>query len=448
MQSRGSLAFASIYYGSGSLGRAVVTLGLIGALYAAVTGSYKLRAFAWTHIVLTIAFQLVALLVVNFAVGYHGPSPLYFELMVWPIMIIFAGFIVVMALQTVAEILMLVFRRIGWRIGVTVQRGLFAAVPLFLIISNLPFFVGRQTSSCESAGFFPVRATAITDRLEQEIAIRAGSPFRGLVATFRGAQGKDSVDWFALHGSDGQLWQSIGNDLRLVGLWWFNIPTLFQYSPLISPPYYLLLTEFLARPADRQVRSVVVLTQPNERMLKLWGVRFIIADFNPGFGFTRVEMPVLRQLPVQLVELPNANLGDYSPTEIQPVNSFKEGLRAMRDPSFDGRRTLVTEHPLVGPFVPAEGATLHYQKSGFSVRATSTGRSVLVLPIQYSRCWSITGEGEPVLFRANMMQLGISFTGQLAGNLVFRLGPVFASTCRIEDIRDVERLDIRNARSH
>jgi hypothetical protein len=46
------------------------------------------------------------------------------------------------------------------------------------------------------------------------------------------------------------------------------------------------------------------------------------------------------------------------------------------------------------------------------------------------------------------MQLGISFIGRLDADLVFRFGPFLASECRIQDIKDMERLGIREARAH
>jgi len=448
MQSRASLDFASILYQGGLLGKIVIIISLIGAVWAILIGPRKIRIFAWTHIIATFSFHAVALLVVQFAEGYHGPSPLYFEFVTWPMMFIFIGFAVSVVLERTSEILRLAFNSIAWGVDRIADHGLLGAVPVFLVSWNVAIVASQHAGSCKQVDFFPIQPTAITERLERTIAIRAGTPFRGLVATFDGAQRKPSVDWFSLHGSDGQLWRSSGNDHRLVGLWQYNIPTLMQYSPLISPPYYLLLSEFLSRPTDRQLRSVLVLTRPNERMLKLWGVRFVIADFDPRFGQTEIEMPVPGQDPVRLVELAEPNLGDYSPTEVRQVDSFREGLRLMHETIFDGRRTLVTEYPLVGPFVPAQTARLVYQRSGFSVSASSTGQSILVLPIQYSRCWTVSGEGNPVLFRANMMQLGISFTGRLDTNLTFRFGPILASGCRIKDISDMERLGIREARAH
>ena len=62
------------------------------------------------------------------------------------------------------------------------------------------------------------------------------------------------------------------------------------------------------------------------------------------------------------------------------------GLRLCTRLASMGGGRVVTEQPLAGPFVPAVDAQLVYEKDGFSVSASSAGRSILVLPVQYSRC--------------------------------------------------------------
>jgi hypothetical protein len=119
----------------------------------------------------------------------------------------------------------------------------------------------------------------------------------------------------------------------------------------------------------------------------------------------------------------------------------------MHDPSFDGRHVVVTDSPPAGPFIEATGIQLTFQTYGFSLKAASQGRSMLVLPVQYSRCWSVSGKGEPSLFRANLMQLGVSFSGELDARLVFRYGPILAGDCRVADLRDADRLRLREARN-
>jgi hypothetical protein len=441
MQIRASLTFASVLYHDSSLGGALIGLSLLGAGHALMYGPRKLRVFAATHLIATITFHIGAFLVVRFASGYRGPSPLYFEFMMWPIMLVFVGYLSSVFFGRIIKVASIVTGKcVSGRLA---NHALICVAPVALGVWGLA--AARHPSSCDAVGFSPMRANDITKELERTIAIGPDIAFRGLVATFTGAS-TGPLDWLALHARDGSVWRATGNDLRLVGLWWYGIPTLFQYSPLMSPQYYLLLTEFLATPADRQARNVLVLSKPDERMLRLWGVRFAISDFDPAIGQSAVDLPIADQPTIRLVELSDVNLGQYSPTDVRSADSFRDVLGLMHDAGFDGARTVITDQSLEGPLVPAEGVQLVFQKHGFSLRATSPGSSVLVLPIQYSHCWTASGAGQPLLFRANGMQLGIRFQRSLAVDLTFRFGPLLASGCRKEDLKDMERLDIRSAR--
>jgi len=446
MQVRASLEFASIFF-HGGLGTLLVVVGMLGALCCAVSGPSKARIFATTHVVTTILFLPVSFLVVRFAENYHGPSPIYFEYMMWPIIFLFNCYAIFVAARAAAGLLS------RWRLHArpwartAFSHSLLIAVPLFLVGWNGWALAAAHRNTCALAGYFPVRPNPITDHLQDAIALKAGRPFRGLAATFADVQGKTSADWITLAGDDAYRSVIIGNDMRTSDLWLESIPTLMQYGPLISPLYYLVLTEFLSRPTDKQVRNSLVLTQPNERMLQLWGVRFLITDFVPSFGEVKARLAVPGANEFRLVELVDPNLGNYSPTLVAQAGTFREGLMLMKKPDYDGRSTLVTDAALQGQFVAATDVKLIYQKTGFTLSAASAGRSILVLPIQYSRCWSVSGEGNPFLFRANLMQLGVGFTGRLDATLTFRFGPFFASSCRLQDIRDMDRLQIRSART-
>jgi hypothetical protein len=151
--------------------------------------------------------------------------------------------------------------------------------------------------------FSPILPTATTERLRETIAFHPDSPFRGLVATFTGYQQKSGVSLTDLFLYDLRTWEKTGNDHRTVGLWRSNIPTLLQHNSFTTPAYYLMLSRFLSRLEDKQMRSIIVLTRPDVRMLKLWGVRYVIADFEPGFGTSRVTLPVSGQQSLSLVEL-------------------------------------------------------------------------------------------------------------------------------------------------
>ena len=298
---------------------------------------------------------------------------------------------------------------------------------------------------CPFGSFSPIRSTPITDYLRQSVGLAPGRPFHGIVATFTGVQGKESVSWFDHHAIDGTLWRNTGNDHRSVGLWHFDIPTLHQYNNYVTPTYYLLLNEFLARPSDKQIRSVMVMSRPHEPMLKLWGVRFLIADYDLPFGVERLRMAVPDLEPLRLFELTDSNRGNYSPTEVVRVENFRQALDILRGPGFDGRRTVVTDVDLGNGLVGAGDAVLTVEKDALRIRAFSAGRSVLVLPAQYSHCWTIHGSGDPMLFRADILQLGVRFSGALDARLQLVLGPFGASGCRVDDSSDMERLRIRTA---
>src|SRR5262249_25231041 len=180
--------------------------------------------------------------------------PLYFEFMVWPMMSLFTA---VAIFAICWHIVLAVRRRSTWsetRSDLAITYCLLAAVLIVIATWNTAAALSQRPTVCGE--FFPIQSSLITDHLRNNVALQPRAAFRGLVATFAGAQGKLSVNWMDLHGYDATLWKTAGNDHRTVGLWWYRIPTLFQYSALITPPYYLLLTDFLSRPSDKQVRNV------------------------------------------------------------------------------------------------------------------------------------------------------------------------------------------------
>ena len=208
-----------------------------------------------------------------------------------------------------------------------------------------------------------------------------------------------------------------------------------------------MLTDFLSDPADHQLRSVIVMTHIDPGFMALWGVRYVITDNDAQSGREVARIPTAHLGTLRLIELPHPNLGDYSPVETVHADDFATALRLMHQADFDGRRMVVTEERFDQTLVPAHDVELVYTKEGLHLKAESTGHSLLVLPTQYSHCWTADGAGDPRLFRANAAQLGVSFTGKLDVNLVFRLGPILAGACRVEDLHDMERLRITQARA-
>jgi hypothetical protein len=451
------------------IGAWIISLGIAGASWSALVGVGRIRAFAITHLIATALYAGVACWLVFLTTTYRGSFPVYFETGIWPFALIFAAIAVATALRLLLSAIGAGRRLLLWRS----RRGASQSDTAALSTDTIGRAIGCLSTRCAtlvllgliaaiairntaaiptsnqcgiSGSFSPSRPTVITESLAHEIGLRAGARFRGTVATFDDAQAGRPGDWIDFFGHDDGLWQEIGNEHRTVGLWSFGIPTLFQYHTFITPPYYLLLTDFLSDPADHQLRSVIVMTHIDPAFLALWGVRFVITDREAQPGREVVTMPTKHFGTLRLLELPDPNLGDYSPVEVAHADDFPAALRLMHQADFDARRVVVTEERFEQPLVPAVNAELVYDKEGLRLKAESNGHSVIVLPAQYSHCWTAGGAGEPRLFRANVGQLGVSFTAKLDAKLVFRLGPILAGGCRVKDLQDMERLRISQSR--
>jgi hypothetical protein len=164
------------------------------------------------------------------------------------------------------------------------------------------------------------------------------------------------------------------------------------------------MTEFLSRPRDVQTRSGLVLTRGDSNILRLLGVRYVITNHEFDFGHEAIALP-LKDETVRLIELNSPNLANYSPTTVRHVSDFHTGLSLIHEPTFDGATTVVTDAtdaPLDEPLTAATNSRLTYEAYGFQLEAESRGHSVLIVPTQFSRCWTVEGSGSPRLFRTNL----------------------------------------------
>jgi hypothetical protein len=390
---------------------------------------------------------------------YKGLNPYKAVDFLWPLNFIFLAVCIEMIAMLVRAA---VTRHRQSRVGAFASHHVLAtaaALPLLgiVVLRGAPYFD------------LTPRPNEITEYLTSHNAVTLGGVYRGVVATFIATHDRESVNMADLYAG---VWFKLElldhNDLSSYGLWAYNIPTLVHNTGTMTAQYYLMLSELLARPADRQLRSFANITVPNEKILKLWGVRFVVADYVLPFGVQRISVPVEGMTewrsewylqhspsrpqdvsfdsPVRLFELARANLGDYSPTRVVEVGTAKEVVDHMRAPDFDGTSTVIATEKLRGNFVPARSALMIVERGGLSVRASSAGESLLVLPTQYSHCWRLSDARNAELFRANLMQLGIRFSGELNAQLRQVFGPLWHSHCRVEDGADMTRLKIVEAR--
>ena len=92
---------------------------------------------------------------------------------------------------------------------------------------------------------------------------------------------------------------------------------------------------------------------------------------------------------------------------------------------------------------------MYFEKGGVRIRAESDGRSLLVLPLQFSNSLQITStetnsSGKPIqLLRVNLVETGVLFEGKIDFKFAHVFGLLRGISGRKRDIEDCKRLGIK-----
>jgi hypothetical protein len=441
-QGQAILHNASIVFQGGNIGLLLVGVSALGAFSCLLQPTEK--AMRWTgtvHLAMTALTIAGGWAIVKFASDWRGPQMVYFELALWPFYAIFAAEALILLISVPVA-------RLGKIAGMEPATILPVAVGIAALAVLIHSIVKPESPPSRP---FPPRADAIVRYLANEIAISANTDFRGQVVTYTGGISSESgTGWFEQAPFDAALEKATGNDHRFVGLWYYGIPTLQEYNHYITPSSYLLFSRLLARSVDRQIRSITVLTKPNINLLTSLGVRFIVSDVVlPGPAILRLAEPVdidRGRLTLYLYELPDPNLGNWSPRRVISVRTADHALTEIA--KSDLRHSVVTATQLPDPLAPARNVRLTFLKGGVHVVAEAVGHSLLILPLQFSRCLRhINGTQNASVFRANLVQTGIVFSDQLDITLQFRSGLLGDSKCRLDDYLEMKAFELKAAAS-
>ena len=323
--------------------------GLLGAVIAAFGNAGRLRRFAFVHLGASALFFLacVAFYYATVHDGFRTSSTFYFETTYMPFAAMFCAFLITRPLKLLAANSGAWGGQIGaWlRIdAIAVSLGIsIAAIAAYNLVQ-----IARVTPDlCDTAQVYrKIRSSEITTVLGDTVGLRPGVPFRGNVVTIDPPDDSKPFSSDEMNQRNQLRFRQTGNEHRFIGLWRFGIPTMYQYFTFITAPYYVVLTDFLARQQDVQTRSGLVLTQIDPKMLRLWGIRFLITDDPGDFGRQAASLPIAGGRPLRLIELDAPNLGNYSPTSAKVVPDFRSGLELMHAPTFDGTMQVLTDRPL------------------------------------------------------------------------------------------------------
>lgn len=450
-------------------------LSQLGALYLAILGkTHNARVFGWTVLAWIFATGAVIAFLHNlhFYTGlvYQGPDPRHFVPILWPYYLICLASLIF----AVAEGALALLERFWPAVRATAKYvpqvlvGFMLAVPVTAIAANQVVglvapnrMLSLQIFPTYLPSFYAYKRNPVVEYLEQAIGVAIDRDFRGSAVLMPSDYDKDTKPYAAWRRETMFAYARayFANDIGAFGLRYYNVPTLDLETHNIKPQFYLAVRELLSRPGiDQYDKHYALVTRLNEPIMRLFGLRYIISDYELPFGTQRLAWPIpegarevlasgrVYKSPVYVHELADPNVGNYAPTQVVHASSAKAVISALLDPNFDGRRTVVTDDASIGSgLMPATGVGLTVRMGGIALRASSAGQSILVLPVQYSHCWQIISGGNAHLFRANLTQLGVLFSGELQLELRQFFGPFWQSACRVADAKDAERLGMADA---
>jgi len=240
--------------------------------------------------------------------------------------------------------------------------------------------------------------------------------------------------------------------VSVTNLWSEGVPTLNEYSQLLTPQFvYLQVELFKHEPAMNLSWPWVGPSGPYDVLFKTFqalGVRYVLhhAPFHAADERKFAARSVRRYQPPeppaewQIYELPDPNVGNYSPTEIVLADSATQIIAGLAKTDFDfGRQVIVSAGE--GPLVPARDMRLTVNRGGgFHITGHSDGTSLVILPQQFTNCLKAS-DSRVRIVRANLMWTGVVFSGDIDTDIWFAYG-MFSPGCRRDDLADMKRLGL------
>jgi hypothetical protein len=420
----------------GWMGPVLVVMGLAGALLSVRHRCKVLRVAA--YVLPAVVFALICVRVSFFLFGDWLVFPtIYLEMSVWPLYAVFCA----VALQ----------RTIGFataRLGVgkSLEGGRRAGlvIPFAAVLVALGLSIGRSTRDYAP---FPPTVTPMANILRSEIGFMPGARFNGRVATIIPIDPDNPESpWQQQQHASLRVWRAIGNDQMATGFWYFHIPTLFEYNQFLSPTFHALVKRTLQRPALVHVRNIQIYTYADPRILALLGVRYVILPQESSTVGVRRAVQEIAGRHWGLFELPAPNLATYSPTVVEVRQSLSSTLDFVTDDSIDLTRIAAVTQEIAGPLTPADASSISNSGGDLHVVARSAGRSLLVVPVEFSHCLELHDrrrglQGQDTrLVRVDGVLTGVLFERELDAVIAFRIGPLHNPDCRWKDYQELKTM--------
>jgi hypothetical protein len=326
----------------------------------------------------------------------------------------------------------------------------FAIIALVVCVAVAWLAIGIRKAPIAVAFRYPPATPALVQTLKQDIGLPIGGIFKGrfvnLAFLNHPAIRKDGYVTSAALEAAGRLAGWTGNDMMMPGLVFHQIPYLFGFNRMGSPISLIFFSYLLG---DRSLSNRVdfdIITRVDPRLMALLGARYVLADRDLPAPFRimkRFDFGIGENL--QLYALDDFNYGQWSPVRVDTISDYRQELKRLDDPAFNPKMSAIVPTPWLdsSDLVPAIAASIERVSDGLRIRGSSAGKSLLVLPIEFSRCLRIAPESAAPptgLGRADFILTGAVFERHADFVLTFKVGIFENSGCRLADMLETAAL--------
>jgi hypothetical protein len=229
-----------------------------------------------------------------------------------------------------------------------------------------------------------------------------------------------------------------------------RIPLLNEYSHTLTPLAFKFYEKFLLDENSPQSRNRFVLGLQNFDIYRMVGVRYLVVPKSAVESHKQSlhdEKPVISDLGEEnvLIDLGAPNLGSFTPVSVMSADSLASIFEIIDEASFDASKIVVIDHGVSPDFVAANLTKFDVSDGDVVISANSLGRSIVLLPIEFSNCWRIAPEGKGIadakLVRANGFLTGLVFEKVFDAKIQLRNGLFDNPSCRNDDLKDFRLLN-------
>jgi hypothetical protein len=332
--------------------------------------------------------------------------------------------------------------------SVLVRTFLSYSIPIALI-----WYYSARTRIDQPLVSYPAGVPPSVQVLKDELGLSPGKEFRGRAIILAGMTAPPGKQWLGGPGSISDVlenhYRSSRRNDHYIQLLPSAISIANEYGHWTSPVTFVLLRKFFGREDDPVTdKGFFPLRAFNPRIARMLGIRMIVTDVPTLADALLVRQERAGTADLRIFRLEGVNLGQYSPTQPRPVATAAQALEHLASDNFDPERDVVVEEQLPAGLAAATSVSVvtDYGPT-LSVRAESAGRSLIVLPFEYSHCLRLeTKDGiKARLLPVNLQQTGLLFDRTVEARISYRFGPLDQPRCRRDDIRRADQLKLKEA---